>query len=110
VVLKLKTADFRLRTRQKRLDRPTQNAELLFRAGAVLLAPEIGAQRYRLIGIGATALVPATELDRIGDLFAPPSASDPRLDQAIDRVRARFGDAAIGKGRGLAASLPKPRR
>lgn len=110
VVLKLKTADFRLRTRQKRLDRPTQNAELLFRAGAVLLAPEIGAQRYRLIGIGATALVPATELERIGDLFAPPSASDPRLDQAIDQVRARFGDAAIGKGRGLAASLPKPRR
>jgi DNA polymerase-4 len=100
VVLKLKTAEFRLLTRRRTLAEPTQLADTLFKVGAVLLAPEIGQRRYRLIGIGAGELANAALADR-PDLFAagPPRAA--RVERAIDAVRERFGDDAIGRGRGL---------
>ena len=60
VTLKLKTSDFRLRTRSRRLADPTQLAETMFRIASPLLAAEAdGATRFRLIGIGADMLVDA---------------------------------------------------
>ncbi len=41
VTLKLKTADFRLRTRSRRLAEPTQLAATLYRRAAPLLAAEV---------------------------------------------------------------------
>jgi DNA polymerase-4 len=64
LTLKLKTADFRLRTRSRRLVEPTQRAEALFAAARYLLAGEIdGVTRFRLIGVGADAFVDAAEAD-----------------------------------------------
>ena len=80
VTLKLKTADFRLRTRSRRLGDPTRLAETLFAAAALLLAAEAdGITRFRLIGIGADALVDATAAD-LPTLFdgSSPCASFPR--------------------------------
>src|SRR5207244_5967134 len=58
VTLKLKTADFRLRTRSRALADPTQLADTLFHAARLLLAGEAdGATRFRLIGVGADGLV-----------------------------------------------------
>ena len=100
VQLKLKTAQFRILTRRRALDRPTQLAEALFRTGCALLAPEAGKRRYRLIGIGAAELVPAAETAD-DDLFARRDDRAETIERAIDDLRARFGDDAIGKGRGL---------
>ena len=56
--LKLKTSDFRIRTRSRRLADPTQLADMLFRTARLLLAGEAdGATRFRLIGVGADGLV-----------------------------------------------------
>ena len=64
VTLKLKTADFRLRTRSHRLAEPTQRAAALFAAARHLLAGEVdGMTRFRLIGVGANAFVDAAEAD-----------------------------------------------
>jgi DNA polymerase IV len=64
VTLKLKTADFRLRTRSRRLAEPTQLAATLYVAALHLLAGEVdGVTRFRLIGIGADAFVEAAEAD-----------------------------------------------
>lgn len=101
VVLKLKTARFRLLTRRRTLARPTWLATDLFQAGRALLAPEIGAERYRLIGIGAGELVAAAAAAAMGDLFDQGPRHDARLEQAVEAIRARFGDAAIARGRGL---------
>ncbi len=106
VVLKLKTARFRLLTRRRSLTRPTQLAGELFEAGRALLAPEIGATRYRLIGIGAGELVAVSAVPAIGDLFDDGRRRDAKLEQAVEAIRTRFGDAAIGHGRALAR---KPR-
>jgi DNA polymerase-4 len=80
VTLKLKTADFRLRTRSRRLADPTRRAGTLFAAAALLLAAEAdGITRFRLIGIGAEALVDATAAD-LPTLFerAPAEAAGDR--------------------------------
>jgi DNA polymerase-4 len=100
VQLKLKTAQFRILTRRRALDRPTQLAEALYRTGCALLAPEAAKRSYRLIGIGAAELVPAAE-SADDDLFARRDDRAEKVERAIDDLRARFGDDAIGKGRGL---------
>jgi DNA polymerase-4 len=74
VTLKLKSADFRLRTRSRRLPEATRHAETLYSQAARLLAAEAdGITRFRLIGIAADALVDAAAADR-PDLFDMPAA------------------------------------
>ena len=69
VVLKLKTSDFKLLTRSRRLEVPTQRATVLLEAALRLVEREAdGRRRFRLIGIGADELVPAAAADP-PDLF-----------------------------------------
>ncbi len=103
VTLKLKTANFRLRTRAMRLDQPTQLADRLFDAGHALLERECDGERFRLVGIGASDLHHADEADQ-PDLLDPARARRVQVERAIDAVRAKLGEDAIVKGR----SLPGP--
>jgi DNA polymerase-4 len=100
VTLKLKSADFRTRTRATTLEAPTQLAEVLFRAGAALLEREIDGTAYRLIGIGASALTDASRADP-PDLLDPEAGKRARVERVIDAVREKLGSEVIGKGRGL---------
>lgn len=101
VVLKLKTAGFALRTRNARLPSPTTLPETLFAAARPLLAREAdGVTAFRLIGIGAQPLAPAAEADR-GDLADPEAPRRAARWQAVEALRARFGEAAVVQGRGL---------
>jgi DNA polymerase-4 len=59
VVLKLKTADFKSRTRNFKLEDPTVLADRIFRTGLHLLERELGGDRFRLIGIGVSDLTGA---------------------------------------------------
>jgi len=94
VTLKLKTADFRLRTRAQSFGQPTQLAAKIFACGREMLARETDGTKYRLIGIGVSALVSAAPGD-FADLIDRRTAD---AELAIDRLRARFGDAAVVKG------------
>jgi DNA polymerase-4 len=100
VVLKLKTSSFALRTRARQLANPTRLPDVLFAAARALLAREADGTAYRLIGIGAGRLVPGDAADR-PDLAEPERARLRAAQAAIDALRARFGVAAIGRGRGL---------
>jgi DNA polymerase-4 len=97
VTLKLKSADFRLKTRARSLPDPTQLAEKIFAAGRDLLANEIDGTRYRLIGIGVTALDGADAADPAG-LLDPVTTRSAAAERALDRVRERFGRDAAMKG------------
>jgi DNA polymerase-4 len=69
VVLKLKTSDFRLLTRSRRLVHPTQRASVLFETAAQLINIETDGRSFRLIGIGVDQLSPGSTADP-PDLFA----------------------------------------
>jgi DNA polymerase-4 len=97
VTLKLKSADFKIRTRARSLASPTQLAARIFAAGRDLLAHEVGSTRFRLIGIGVSNLE-----DAIGDDFA--DLLDRRAaeaEHAVDRLRSKFGRNAVVKGLAL---------
>jgi DNA polymerase-4 len=94
VTLKLKTADFKLRTRARALGSPTQLAALIFAAGRDLLKNEVGATRYRLIGIGVSNLEDAVG-DELADLLDRRTA---QAEHAVDRLRSKFGRGAVVKG------------
>jgi DNA polymerase-4 len=92
VTLKLKTADFQLRTRARSFGRPTQLAATIFAAGRDLLAREVDGTAYRLIGIGVSSLTddPGT-IDFIESRTAEAEA-------AVDKLRERFGRDAVVRG------------
>ena len=97
VTLKLKSADFKIRTRARALGHPTQLAARIFAAGRDLLAHEVGTTRYRLIGIGVSNLQDAAD-DDLADLIDRRSAE---AEHAVDRLRAKFGRDAVVKGLAL---------
>jgi DNA polymerase-4 len=103
VTLKLKTADFRVRTRSRRLADPTQLADTLFRIASQLLSGEAdGITRFRLIGVGADTLVDGAEAD-LPTLFERNDGKPRRLEEAIDTLRQRHGDGVLQLGRGRVA-------
>jgi DNA polymerase-4 len=100
VTLKLKTADFRLRTRSVTLGDPTQLADRIYRAAAALLTRETDGTRYRLLGVGLSHLTQAEPADPV-DLADPAAGRRAKAERVLDDVRRKFGTEAIGKGRGL---------
>ena len=97
VTLKLKSADFKIRTRARALGAPTQLASRIFAAGRDLLTHEVGAMRFRLIGIGVSNLEDAIG-DDLADLIDRRTAE---AEHAIDRLRSKFGRNAVVKGLAL---------
>jgi DNA polymerase-4 len=100
VVLKLKTARFRLLTRSASLDEPTQLADKIFRVAQAALKREANGQRFRLLGVGISNLSPAGEADQT-NLLDPLTDKRAAAERAMDRIRAKFGGEAVNKGRGL---------
>ena len=100
VVLKLKTAAFASRTRAQRLAHPTVLPDTLFAAARGLLAREVDGTAFRLIGVGASSLLPLAQADPL-DLADPEGPRRVAAQAAVDALRARFGDSAILRGRGL---------
>jgi DNA polymerase-4 len=97
VTLKLKTDDFKIRTRARALGAPTQLAEKIFAAGRELLARETDGTRFRLIGIGVSDIVEAEKADP-ADLIDQAGRRKALAEHAVDRVREKFGRAAVVRG------------
>lgn len=101
VALKLKRADFRLLTRRVSLYEPTQLAGAIHAAAAPLLARALGEAPFRLIGVGIADLVDDTAADLSPDLLDEGARRRAAAEAATDRIRAKFGEDAIVKGRAL---------
>lgn len=104
VVLKLKTTDFRLRTRSTSLDSPTQLADRIFRTAQAALKREADGTRFRLLGVGLSNLGPAVGADP-SSLIDVTSDKRAAAERAMDKIRAKFGGEAVGTGR----AFKKPR-
>lgn len=97
VTLKLKTADFALRTRARTLHEPTQLAGRIYSAAKELMLKEATGARFRLIGVGMSGLCDPAEADR-GDLADTGTGKQKAAEAAVDALRAKFGKAAVVKG------------
>jgi len=97
VTLKLRLADFSLRTRSRSGLRATQLAPRLFAAARPLLEAQPDGVAYRLLGIAATELGPAEGADA-DDMFAHESGREKFREAAIATLRDRFGPTAVQRG------------
>ncbi|MCG5477775.1 DNA polymerase IV [Sinorhizobium alkalisoli] len=97
VVLKLKTADFKSRTRNRRLESPTRLADRIFRIGLQLLERELDGTRYRLIGIGVSDLCDPVHADP-PDLVDPLATRRAAAEEAINKLRDKFGKTSVETG------------
>lgn len=103
VVLKLKTGDFKLRTRNRRLEDPTQLADRIFRTGLSLLEKELDGTRFRLIGIGVSDLTDPERADP-PDLVDPAAGRRAAAEKAMDLLREKFGRSTVETGYTFGAS------
>jgi DNA polymerase-4 len=97
VTLKLRTPDFKLRTRSRSGLAPTQMAPRLFAAARALLDAQAEGTPYRLIGVGAGDLKPAREADE-ADLIEGDRGREKAREAAIAALRDKFGASAIQRG------------
>lgn len=102
VTLKLKTADFRSITRTKQLPRPTQTAADLLEIALPMLYGIATGIQFRLIGIG----VSFSPQDMLSLTLDPQHDRRHRLESALDTVRTRFGNQALGLKEGHPKSKP----
>jgi DNA polymerase-4 len=116
VTLKLKTggsygADggFRIITRSRHLESPTQLADVLYRAALPLLAREADGRSFRLIGVSASTLVDGAGADP-ADLADPTVERRARMERTLDAIRGKLGEAAISRGRGWSPAPGNRRR
>ncbi len=101
ITLKLKDAGFHSRTRQRALTDPTRLAHRLFQEARALLALEAdGKTAFRLIGVGLSDLTAAAAAD-LGDLMDISTPKRAAAEDAVAKVRARFGHDALASGRAL---------
>ena len=97
VVLKLKSADFKTRTRNKHLADPTQLADRIFRVGRELLERELDGTRFRLLGIGVSQLQSDETADP-ADLVDQQATKRAQMEHAMDDIREKFGSKAVETG------------
>ena len=97
VVLKLKTSDFKLRTRNVSLADPTLLAHRIYDAALPLLQRETTGTAFRLIGIGISGLVEARPEQETETLDVT-TAARAKAELAVDRIRDKFGRDAVNRG------------
>lgn len=97
VTLKLKSSDFKTRTRNRQLTDPTRLADRIFQTGLELLRRETDGTTYRLIGIGVSDFM---NIDRADppDLVDVGARKRALAEGAIDSLRGKFGNQAIETG------------
>jgi DNA polymerase-4 len=98
ISIKVRRRDFTTYTRQKSFNPPTQETRLILQVASELLDRWFEEQprvAVRLLGVGVSDLAPAQQLD----LFTSrESAEAGRLDEALDRIRGKYGTESVKRG------------
>ena len=106
VVLKLKSSDFKIRTRNMRLTYPTLREDVILDTALTLLKKEVDGTKYRLLGIGVADLFAADQADPV-DLFAE-NGNDATLDTAINDDETTTDSVKATIKQRPAIELPRP--
>ena len=94
VSVKMRDSSFRTWSRQATLPDPAQDDTTLRQTAVRLLEAGWGGAPLRLLGVEASRLSPAHQLDLLSPFIGQP---DP-LDAALDQLNERFGELAPHRG------------
>ena len=108
VTLKLKNTQFQSKTRAASMAEASNLAHRIFDVARPLLLTEAGTIPYRLLGVGISHLQGAT-MATANPSFDTVDQSLARAEQAIDKIRSRFGDGAVDRGLALKGAKPRER-
>ena len=100
VGIKLKTSDFQILSRQRRLFEPTDVTARLYSVGLDLLSKLQHPGPFRLVGMVAYDLVGIDHVPQL-DMFSP-LARQRRLEVAIDALATRFGTDVVSRANDFA--------
>ena len=102
ITLKLKTADFKSHSKSRTLPRPVQSADPIYRVAVELLSDFSLTQSVRLVGVGASGLLPESAPVQ-AELFSGGQERHnhkwDKVDRAMDAVNHRFGERAVARGK-----------
>lgn len=100
LTIKIRRDDFRTFARQTVLNPATANTRRFYREAMNLVERWRKQQKnapIRLLGVAARDLSSAHQ----ASLFSDEEAEQPAIDSAIDEIRAKFGDAVVGRARSV---------
>lgn len=101
ITLKIKTFDFKQVTRSRTLEKPTNASEMVYKEAKKIFDAYALTKKVRLIGVGASSLVPETAPVQVG-LFennVKPDSDWEKLDRTVDTIADKFGKEVIQMGR-----------
>lgn len=101
ITIKIKHTDFKQVTRSMTLSSSTQSADTIYRAARGLLKAYRLTSKVRLIGVGASGLIPRTH-PRQMDLFGEEQRENEsweKVESALDNIDRKFGKGSIRKAR-----------
>jgi DNA polymerase-4 len=104
IAVKVRDSSFTTITRQRTLQEPTDQTEIVFGAALDLARPHLRGVRVRLLGVAASHLGEAEQLG----LFDASEERRRRATEAADEIRRRFGSRAIRRARLLDSPVAEP--
>jgi DNA polymerase-4 len=103
VAVKVRDSGFNTVSRQRTLQEPTDQTEVLFAAAVDLAGPQMKGVRVRLLGVAASHLGDGEQMS----MFAGDERKR-RATQATDEIRNRYGTKAIRRARLLSSRVAEP--
>jgi DNA polymerase-4 len=100
--VKLKTSDFQLLTRQRRLPEATDVADVLYTTGTRLLDEFAHPGPFRLVGMAAYDLIRDSDLHQLELFDVHERHRQRRLESTLDDISERFGRGVVLRANALA--------
>ena len=96
VAVHIKNSSFKSYSRQKKLNRPTQDTNIIFSTAASLFDHVWKREPVRLIGVATSQLEkkPALQIDMF-EAASPVRKDGAKLDESIDKIREKYGSEYI---------------
>ncbi len=98
ITLKLKYSDFRLITRSRTIESPTNSTRVIFDTTLELLERERRASKARLVGVGISNLEKSIQQLPLFEGSTQAGQKHMLLDRAIDEVSEKFGKDILRRG------------